>query len=88
MEKSDPALSVSQEENSNHSSTSKALTGLGADIFPTPVLASDTLHKNLLQDIKAGKLGDVPQVVIVHPDGTLEEIPAASVSVLEGMFKS
>ncbi|BFZ19819.1 hypothetical protein BsWGS_22858 [Bradybaena similaris] len=37
-------------------------------------LTSDTLHKNLLQDIKAGKLGDVPQVVIVHPDGSLEEI--------------
>ncbi|CAG5122138.1 unnamed protein product, partial [Candidula unifasciata] len=37
-------------------------------------LASDTLHKNLLQDIKSGKLGDVPQVVIVHPDGSLEEI--------------
>lgn len=37
-------------------------------------LTSDTLHRNLLQDIKAGKLGDVPQVVIVHPDGSLEEI--------------
>ncbi|KAK6983201.1 transcriptional repressor CTCF, partial [Biomphalaria glabrata] len=37
-------------------------------------LASGTLHRNLLQDIKDGKLGDVPQVVIVHPDGTLEEI--------------
>ncbi|KAH9490430.1 hypothetical protein Btru_034862 [Bulinus truncatus] len=37
-------------------------------------LTSGTLHKNLLQDIKDGKLGDVPQVVIVHPDGSLEEI--------------
>ncbi|RUS88337.1 hypothetical protein EGW08_003908, partial [Elysia chlorotica] len=65
---------TSQEESRNQSSTNKSLTGLGQDMFPTPVIASDTLHKNLMQDIKAGKLGDVPQVVIVHPDGTLEEI--------------
>ncbi|XP_005096662.1 uncharacterized protein LOC101849454 [Aplysia californica] len=39
-----------------------------------PPSASDTLHRNLLQDIRSGKLGDVPQVVIVHPDGSLEEI--------------
>lgn len=44
-----------------------------SQIIITP-LASDTLHKNLFQDIKEGKLGDVPQVVIVHPDGSQEEI--------------
>ncbi|GFR59730.1 transcriptional repressor CTCF [Elysia marginata] len=78
-ETGNPALpSSSQEEPDNQNPAGKTLTGLGQDIFPAPVIASDTLHKNLLQDIKAGKLGDVPQVVIVHPDGTLEEIPAAA----------
>ncbi|CAL1536834.1 unnamed protein product [Lymnaea stagnalis] len=52
---------------SSHSSLSGHLVAGGP-------LTSDTLHRNLLQDIKAGKLGDVPQVVIVHPDGSFEEI--------------
>lgn len=35
---------------------------------------SKNLHRNLLDDIQAGKLGYAPQVVIVHPDGSLEEV--------------
>lgn len=27
-----------------------------------------------MSDLKAGRLGDMPKVVIVHPDGTVEEV--------------
>lgn len=38
-------------------------------------LTSDQLiHGSLLSDLKAGRLGDMPKVVIVHPDGTVEEV--------------
>ena len=38
-------------------------------------LTSDQLIQgSLLSDLKAGRLGDMPKVVIVHPDGTVEEV--------------
>ncbi|XP_048753425.2 RE1-silencing transcription factor A-like isoform X2 [Ostrea edulis] len=38
-------------------------------------LTSDQLlHGSLLTDLKAGRLGNMPKVVIVHPDGSVEEV--------------
>ncbi|XP_061196867.1 RE1-silencing transcription factor A-like [Saccostrea echinata] len=38
-------------------------------------LSSDQLiHGSLLTDLKAGRLGNMPKVVIVHPDGSVEEV--------------
>ncbi|GFO24255.1 transcriptional repressor ctcf, partial [Plakobranchus ocellatus] len=73
-ERDSPLLSVGGVEGMS----GRIVSGSGQDVTAAGPSTSDTLHKNLLQDIKAGKLGDLPQVVIVHPDGTLEEIPAAS----------
>jgi hypothetical protein len=42
-----------------------ALRGLTAD---------NVLHSNLMQEWREGKLGNAPQVVIVHPDGRIEEV--------------
>ena len=46
--------------------------------------ATDHLvHMDLMQDWRDGKLGNAPQVVIVHPNGRIEEVtPSLEVSVL------
>ena len=36
--------------------------------------AEQLLQGSLLSDMKEGKLGDAPKVVIVHPDGRVEEV--------------
>nr|KAG5693098.1 hypothetical protein BaRGS_014048 [Batillaria attramentaria] len=36
--------------------------------------ADHILHGDLMQDWREGKLGNAPQVVIVHPDGRIEEV--------------
>ncbi|KAK7478359.1 hypothetical protein BaRGS_00030363 [Batillaria attramentaria] len=38
------------------------------------VTADHILHGDLMQDWREGKLGNAPQVVIVHPDGRIEEV--------------
>ncbi|XP_025116077.1 uncharacterized protein LOC112577248 isoform X2 [Pomacea canaliculata] len=38
------------------------------------ITADHILHGNLMQEWREGKLGNAPQVVIVHPDGRIEEV--------------
>ncbi|XP_050396820.1 transcriptional repressor CTCF [Patella vulgata] len=38
------------------------------------LIAQNILEKNLMQEWRDGKLGNAQQVVIVHPDGTVEEV--------------
>ncbi|XP_046558877.1 zinc finger protein 184-like [Haliotis rubra] len=46
---------------------------------------NDQLHNNLMQDLRAGKLGNAPQVVIVHPDGRVEEFSSRLDSAEKGV---
>ena len=38
------------------------------------ITAEHVLHGDLMQEWREGKLGTAPQVVIVHPDGRIEEV--------------
>ncbi|XP_070194040.1 uncharacterized protein [Littorina saxatilis] len=38
------------------------------------ITADHILHGDLMQEWREGKLGNAPQVVIVHPDGRIEEV--------------
>jgi hypothetical protein len=57
---------LSEDDTASAGSTEDAaLRGLTAD---------NVLHGNLMQEWREGKLGNAPQVVIVHPDGRIEEV--------------
>ncbi|XP_060599079.1 transcriptional repressor CTCF-like isoform X2 [Ruditapes philippinarum] len=42
----------------------------------TPLTADQLIENSLLADMKEGKLGTSPKVVVVHPDGRVEEVTA------------
>lgn len=42
----------------------------------TPLTADQLIENSLLADMKDGKLGTSPKVVVVHPDGRVEEVTA------------
>ncbi|KAL4234182.1 hypothetical protein ACF0H5_005835 [Mactra antiquata] len=42
----------------------------------TPLTADQLIENGLLADMKDGKLGTSPKVVVVHPDGRVEEVTA------------
>ena len=42
----------------------------------TPLTADQLIENSLLADMKEGKLGASPKVVVVHPDGRVEEVTA------------
>ena len=45
------------------------------DVNDLPTIsAQHVLESNLMQEWRDGKLGNSPQVVIVHPDGRVEEV--------------
>ncbi|WAR11384.1 CTCF-like protein [Mya arenaria] len=41
-----------------------------------PLTADQLIENSLLADMKEGKLGNSPKVVVVHPDGRVEEVTA------------
>ncbi|XP_069113256.1 transcriptional repressor CTCF-like isoform X2 [Argopecten irradians] len=54
----------------------KDLAGQGRsrDSLSSPLTAEQLLQGSLLTEMREGKLGNTPKIVIVHPDGRVEEV--------------
>lgn len=48
-----------------------------------PLTAEQLLQGSILNEMKEGKLGNTPKVVIVHPDGRVEEVTSKLQSMVQ-----
>ncbi|KAL8616375.1 hypothetical protein ACOMHN_032229 [Nucella lapillus] len=64
---------LAQHGDMSEDETTSAASGEGEGGLRT-ITADHILHGDLMQEWRDGKLGNAPQVVIVHPDGRIEEV--------------
>lgn len=64
---------LAQHGDMSEDDTTSAASGEGEGGLRT-ITADHILHGDLMQEWREGKLGNAPQVVIVHPDGRIEEV--------------